>query len=149
MIPDLNVLIVSSVALHFMSTIKDLETYLEGDPHRPSSRSYAEIRYDGPIVQQLTGTHSQVNFEVNVLVTTVMEPQNGDLYAHARNVDKARNAFVDIPILRGGVVLDCANLKQDHSGKDFVEVRQFGQVEPSILIEQATIEGHYTVEMEG
>lgn len=149
MIKNLNAIIAASVAMHFTSKIEGLTTYVEGDPHRPNDKDHVEIRYDGPITEQVSALESKVDFEVNLLVTTAIQSENGDLYAHSRNVDKAIPAFVDIPIFRDNDVIGCAELKQNSRSRDYIEVRQFGQIEPSILIEQATIEGHYTVYLEG
>lgn len=106
---------------------------------------FAEFRLDGPRYQQLAVNYYRLWFAINIVVTSAIDPV--DLTKKHDLIGDIVNAFhLELPINRYGTggadddsLLECATLSDDFP----VRVNQLGQIDKSLRIEQATIEGHY------
>lgn len=106
---------------------------------------FAEFRLDGPRILQLAANYYRLWFAINIVVTSAIDPV--DLTKKHDLIGDIVNAFtLEMAINKYGTggdddqsLLECATLSNDFP----VRVNQLGQIDKTLRIEQATIEGHY------
>lgn len=138
----------ASLADHFTKGLTNC--YVEGNERNMETErqdSY-ELRIDGPYMSEVAKNQLRVYSEVNILVCTYMDATAA--IRHMTNIGKAVDLFNDIVIYKYG----------DESGidtkakvelfrllpmgeTDRIQVSNFGQIEPSYKLLQASVEGHY------
>ncbi len=149
--------IVASVVKHFRAALvaASIENFIEGESDRDVTQSeYVEVRIDGPYSDERSKNDFKLTLEVNLLVQTVIAPSK-NLYRHAELQGVCMAAMTTIPVYKlGPEVTDdlsqigCLDLNTDEP-RDHVKAHNFGQVETDIKLQQATVEGHYKIELEG
>jgi hypothetical protein len=139
----------ASVSKHFDDRKGSIPLFIEGQ-HRDTNtlKDFAELRMDGPRYVEVSKGFWELRAEVNILIQSAKDDQN-----YHRNYDTIgimRKAFTCIEVLRygttvpdDGTVVGYLKLLQDTQGRDFLEINNFGQVDPKRPLMQATVEGHY------
>lgn len=145
----------ASICKHFDDNKGSLTLRIEGEeaPETRSEQSYFELRVDGPTLILVSKSYWKVKIEVNVLVTTVMDDEN--LYLHQETIGKVVDMFEDVlRIYKYGKSTDpnndsslfvCLNIDYDRHarGGDALIVSNFGQIDKTTRIQQASVEAHY------
>jgi len=150
--------IFQSFLKHFKSKMDaaNLAFFAEGMQGRDKTTKWVEFRLDGPYLTQLNDTTTwRVYLEVNILVGCTMLAN--DILPIHRAVGAVRAAFTDVTIFKLGTlagvddpgrVIDCMSLVQEYKGANQLRVNHFGQVGPDKSLVQATVEGHYEVNLD-
>lgn len=141
--------IFASVRKHFRADGRDaILTFTEGEerPHNPPA-TFAEFRMDGPRFTVLSMSEVKVWIAVNILFNNAIDRQ--DTFRVHKVVGTLLSGFTtDIDLLRLG------NQPQD-DGERFgcltlvprqpedIRVNHFGQIDPTVQLQQGTIEAHY------
>lgn len=156
--PHLERWIFQSFLKHFKTKIEaaNLTFFAEGMRGRQESTKWGEFRLDGPYFTQLNDTSTwRVYLEVNILIGCTMVAN--DILPIHKAVGAIRAAFTDVTIFKLGTqagvddpgrVIDCMTLVQENKGGNQLRVNHFGAVGPDKSLVQATIEGHYTCDLD-
>lgn len=149
--------LISAVADGAVVTIwtSNIGIFIEGTSSRDLEESeYVEIRVDGPYSDERTKNDYKLTLEVNLLIQTIINPAV-NIYRHAEIQGACMGAMSVIPVYKlGNEVADdltqigCLELNTDEP-RDHVMSHNFGQIETDIKLQQATVEGHYKIELEG
>jgi hypothetical protein len=148
--------VLTSIEKHFNDNRGTLTMFIEGQ-HRNTDtlQDFMELRTNGPHIIELSRNYFNVGIEVNVLLHSVMNDQ--DAHKLRDNIGLVVAIFTDIIVYKygdnavdDGTILTCLRLKQNPRGieGDRLTVSNFGQIKPSIKLQQATIEGHYETDLE-
>jgi hypothetical protein len=141
--------ILASVSTYFDANRGGLPMFIEGQERdTKDEKSLIELRIDGPWYTERTKGDWRVYVEINVLVQTTMLVR--DFHNHHRNMGIVAAAYGDIQIFRCGdgpddddSLLGCLKLMQNDRKRERVVTSNFGQIEPHIRVQQATLEGHF------
>lgn len=149
--------IVASVIKHFKAKLDaaSVTNFIEGTSSRELDNSeYVEIRVDGPYADERSKNDFILRLEVNLLVQTVIDPTI-NIYRHAELQGICMSAMTIIPVYKLGPEvgddlsqIGCLELNTDEP-RDHITAHNFGQIETDIKLQQATVEGHYKIELEG
>lgn len=143
--------ILASMSKWFDSHKDGLEMYVEGDdPNTAALSDYIEFRANGPTMKE----HSKSWWCFDIVVNILVVSKRNDRSTHTLpiNVGKVAAAFeTNIPIYKFGsgvddnreTLLGCMTLVGS------IEITQLGQVAPDIKEQQAMVEGHYRMFIEG
>ena len=143
--------IFASITKHFDNVI-DLDLFVEGmDRQTKDLTSFAEIRIDGPKTNELSADYWRLYVEINVLIQTIMDDKN--LHQHWDNIGNVNMAFwncisvykhADVKGENGdGSQLGCFKLVTDRYDRENIVTSNFGQIDKSVKLQQATVEAHY------
>lgn len=144
----------ASVSKHFDNNRQGLKLFIEGT-HRDTrtDKDYLEFRMDGPTLREVSKGCWKLRIEVNILVTTTFDEE--DFHRIHRNAGIVQEAFVTIPVFRFGNGVDddnsflgCYKLLQSKANADLLELNHFGRIDQSVPLMQATVEGHYEMELD-
>ena len=110
---------------------------------------FAEIRIDGPKINQLSKDYWRLYIEINILIQTVMD--DDDLHRLYRNIGDVNMAFQNcISVYKYGTgdddddsQLGCFKLVTDRFDRENIVTSNFGQIDKSVRLQQATVEAHY------
>ena len=141
--------IAASVAKHFDTILSDLDVYIEGqEMPLDTDASRVEVRIDGPWYREVSKNVVQVRSEINVLVMIPKSETN--LYEIYTQTGKVADAFTNIPIYKYGneagddeSYYGCFKILPLDDLRERVEIAHFGQIDPTIKLLQATVEGHF------
>ena len=155
--PSWNKWIVASVIKHFKAVLDaaSIDNFIEGTSSRDLTKSeYVEIRVDGPYADERSKDDFILRLEVNLLIQTIINPSK-NIYRHAEVQGICMGAVTTIPVYKlGNDVADdksqigCLTVNTDEP-RDHVTAHNFGQIETDVKLQQATVEGHYKIELEG
>lgn len=132
-------------ATHFEANA--LPHFVEGDDRPdPSPKDFVEIRMDGPRIWKQPGRY-RLYVPVNILIQSTMD--DDDTHRIFRTAGVVVEGFADsigIFKLGNGVEDDqslsfCMSLMQDKLNP--LKVNHFGQIDATLRLQQATVEGHY------
>jgi hypothetical protein len=142
-----------SAAEYFKAIVEDdnsLKYFVEGEPRTTDKdEQYIEFRLDGPESEEVSRNYWHHDFEINLAITILQNEDLGRIHRYAGIIVQAMNA--EIPIFKYGCVNDLANdktfigclqLRREFRERAIVTAH-FGQVEASLNIMQATVEGHF------
>ena len=139
--------IFASITKHFNDNRQGLVLHIEGT-HRDTNTEtdLCELRIDGPWFNEVSKDYWIIRLEVNILVQVTMNDSN--FHKIHTNVGIMASAFTDIEVKKYGdddSLLFCLQLEQKprNRSNDAIIISHFGQLDPNIKIQQATIEGHY------
>jgi len=138
--------ILASILHHFDSLKQTLILTAEGED-RPvtDSTNHVEIRIDGPSYTEVSKNFWRAYLEINALVFTVDKPT--DLWQQDRNIGIITAAVTNTIYVSkygdDGLALGCLELTNDP-----VQIRRFGRVDSAMKVLQATVEGHYRMDLE-
>lgn len=149
----------ASIAYHFKTTLAGLTPslffYLEGDSRDTEGKeNYCELRITGPDINQLSPKLFKLTVLIDVLVVNLKSSKNIQIFdqnigfvtacfTNAITVYKAGNGPDDSPDpTNNPVELGCLKFHPE-VGRDRVIVTRFGQRNPAIKLQEATIEAGY------
>ena len=146
---------IASIHKHFDDNKQGLTLFIEGMSRtNPTDEDYIELRVDGPSIIEQTKDEYELRFEINVLISSVLD--DTDAHRIHRSVGIVVNAFTDISIYKYGdgvadddSLLGCISLVYDAREKERVVVSHFGQLSSDVPMLQASVEGHYMLELVG
>lgn len=141
----------ASIYKHFEDRKGDFEIYIEGDERTLTDNEFVEVRIDGPFIERPHKFLFYLNVQINVLVQAHIDPI--DLYKQERIAGIFLKAFTNTinvnklgdGVFDDGTLLECLHLQRDK--KEGVAMNNFGIIRPDTRITQATIEGHYRLEL--
>ncbi len=150
----------SSIAQHFRTALSGaLVLYLEGE-HRNTegSENYCELRIDGPHDNKLSPSLHKISLVIDVLVVGIQSDKN--IYIHDDFIGLLSAAFTgSITIYKYGLGVDdspdpehpselgCLKLLPDVSEEKII-VTRFGQSDPTLKMQRASIEAGYEMLLE-
>ena len=143
--------IFASITKHFSDVIS-LPLFVEGmDRQTKDLKHFAEIRIDGPETNELSADYWRLYVEINVLIQTIMDDEN--LHRHWDNIGDVNMAFWNcISVYKhadkdgqngDGSKLGCFKLVTDRYDRENIDTSNFGQIDKSVKLQQATVEAHY------
>lgn len=157
----------ASVAKHFDDKRQGVRLLVEGE-HREIDEDHVgdifELRMDGPNIKQF-GVKYQfyLDAEINLLVGSSVRENDAYHFDKLRGIGVAifttcipvyrygNNKDIDDvaydPVIDTGTLLGNLMIKHDSAGRNWIEDHPFGQIRPDVAIQQATIEGHYRMEL--
>lgn len=145
--------IFASISKHFNDRKGDYKLYIEGqyrDTKPP--KDLFELRMDGPYIVEENKGYFKISVEINILVQSRMD--NTNYHRIHEDVGYASNIFTAIKLYKfGNGSMDtqeefgCLRLKQNTQKRDRLQINHFGQINPKVRLMQASIEGHYEVEL--
>lgn len=133
-------------AAHF--TAESLPLFVEGDDRATAlEKKFCEFRMDGPRLRPVGRRRWEIFIPVNILVQTIMDDENA--YLHKTNMGIAQSGFArTISIYKYGTgpdddqsLLVCMSLMGDKNNP--LKTNEFGQIDTTVRLLQATVEGHY------
>jgi hypothetical protein len=133
-------------ATHFEA--ENLNLFVEGDDRETALLAkFCEFRMDGPRLRAVGRNRWEIFVPVNILVQTSMNDTNTHL--HRTNIGIAESGFArTISIYKYGngpdddqSLLVCMSLMGDKNNP--IKINDFGQVDTTVRLQQATVEGHY------
>lgn len=149
--PNLDRWIYASICQHFTSRITSVPVCIEGARNLLADRKQSiEIRCDGPYYTELSKDYWRAYIEVNLLIQSAKV--NNDMYAIRRLTGMVVGAFTQCitvykygsdAVIDDGSVVDVFIRMDGTSDREKIQVSHFGQVEPTVQLEQATVEAHY------
>lgn len=143
--------IFASISKHFDSGLT-LPLFIEGQYRDTAGVSdFVELRVDGPKWTESSKDCWKGIVEVNCLITSHMDESN--YHTIHTNAGIVQNLFQQrIPVFKLGSnpqdddsFIGCLELMQDLRGRDALELNHFQQIDVKVLIQQATVEGHYKI----
>ena len=140
----------ASVVKHFDALRQNIALYVEGRV-RPVTEpgEQFELRLDGPSAKEFTKGHWQLDIEINVLIKWMRHPL--DAYRGERLKGIVQAAFTNsIRVYNYGdddpaELIGCLQLRSD--GREGIITSDFGLIDASQTLRQATVEGHYRMEL--
>ena len=145
--------IFASVSKHFADALTPL--FIEGQ-HRDTRefKDFFEMRVDGPTLREVSKGFWVFRLEINILVQSAMDDKN--YHRIHQDVGNAAAAFASaIDVFKKGnspqddqSYLGCLQLLQNRETRDFLEINHFGQIDVKTMLMQASVEGHYKMELE-
>ena len=146
--------IFASVSKHFNDNTDTLDIIYEGQKKSAEfeETDLIEFRMDGPFFFNISKGLWSAKIEVNILIQSAID--NADFHKIYRYVGIVSAAFTPIVIYKYGDGVDdddsqigCFNLIQDT--REVLTINHFGQIDPAKQLLQATVEGHYNVQLTG
>jgi len=149
--------IFASVSKHFTDSVSaaGLTLFIEGQ-HRDTRelKDFLEMRTDGPTLREVSKGFWVFRLEINILVQSAMDDKN--YHRIHQDVGVAAAAFATaIDVFKLGnnpqddqSYLGCLILIQNRSSQDYLEINHFGQIDKKTKLMQASVEGHYRMELE-
>lgn len=144
----------ASVSKHFDDRRAGIPMFIEGQ-HRDTKelKDYFELRMDGPTLLEVSRGCWKLRVEVNILATSAFDESN--YHRIHQNVGILQSAFTSIEVYRygtgpddDGTFLGCLKLLQNPSNRDFLELNHFGRIDIDTPLTQATVEGHYEMQLD-
>lgn len=143
--------IFASISKEFNDNRQTIPLFVEGQ-HRDDTQDKAtlfELRIDGPNYTEVSKDCWRIDIEVNILVQAAMD--NEDFHTIRKLCGIASAMFINnLPIFKFGdgvddddSLLSCMKLLQDVKGRERIQTSHFGQIDPSVKVQQSTVEGHY------
>lgn len=142
----------ASVSKHFDDRKQDEHLFIEGQDRLTNEETdWLELRMDGPFYREVSKGSHQFDIEVNVLVSSAMnEDDYHKIFKLVGVVIAAFTKTIDILKLGDGgsddqSFLECARIRTEN--REAVIVSHFGQIDSDKRLIQATVEGHYRMEV--
>lgn len=144
----------ASVSKHFDDRKSTAFLFIEGqDSLTNEQRDWLELRMDGPFIQEVSGNFFFLDIEINVLVSAIMNEDNYHVIHTLVGIAVA--AFTNqIELFKLGdnpqddqSLIGCYLLRSQ--GREATIISHFGQIDPDKRLIQASVEGHYRLELEG
>ena len=147
-----------SVSQHFKEIVatSQFKMFVQGQAKTSSDKEqkdFFELRTDGPYLRpRKTKGFYSIEYQVNTLIQSTIDDKSFNRpYV---DMGKILTAFVSIPVYRYGdgnlddeTFIGC--LKTSKQGRlEEIRVNQFGIVDTALGLIQATIEAHYTLEID-
>lgn len=139
----------ASTSKHFADVFsaEGVPLFVEGDDRDTESfKDFAEFRLDGPRWVEVSRNYFRLDVPINVLLQSKMDDSN--THRIYRTIGTTLSAFIKINVFRFGdddTFVGCLKLREG----DPVRVNHFGQIDETVRILQATVEGHYRIHLHG
>lgn len=142
--------IFASITQHFADAITNYDVFVEGMDRKTNTlKDIAEIRVDGPRINEQSKDDWRIYVEINILIQSVMN--DSDLHRLYRIIGDVNVAFQTcILVYKYGTgddddqsKLGCFNLVSDEDNREQIITSNFGQIDKSVRLQQATVEAHY------
>lgn len=140
----------SSVVQYFTTALSGLSLYIEGrERPNPAPTKLIELRVDGPTGKELSHNYWKLSIEINVLISCTRD--SSDAYATERLIGAVQAAFAQTITVKKygdtspGDYLGCLSRRDD--GREGIITSEFGLIDASQGLRQATVEGHYMMEL--
>ena len=140
----------ASIYSHFDDRKGSYHLSLEGQLPKDTTEksSWAELRVDGPYVSELSKDYWRLYVEINVLISAQQSPDN--LYAYDTMLGHFLSIFESsINVYKYGgddeSLVGCLNMLVET--RQFLQVSQFGQIEPDNHLQQSVVEAHYQMNL--
>lgn len=136
----------ASIAKHFETILGvSLKLYVEGEPRETEGlQNYCELRIDGPHCNPLSPKLYKLDLVIDALVVNIKGP--GNMYEYHDAVGLVSTCFTNITILKYGTgnqddqsELGCLKLCPNAS-EDKIMISRFGQRNPNVPLQEATVE---------
>lgn len=145
----------ASISKHFNDRRQSLPLFIEGQfRHTREHPLGIELRVDGPYLTEVSHDNWKHDYMINVLVTSVLNKQ--DLYAQDRAFGIVLAAFTDIMCYRfgngpddDGTFLCCLRIIHNDHKKQRTKANNFGQIEPTTELLQASVQASYQTYLDG
>jgi len=145
--------IFASITKHFDAYKGSYPMYIEGQNRNDRTEDdLFEVRVDGPYFTEVSKGYWHIVVEVSILVQSAIK--DGGFHDIHKMVGKMASAFQPIRVFRygtgsddDGTQLGCLQLIADLSRRERIEISHFGQLQPALRITQATVEGHYGMQI--
>jgi hypothetical protein len=150
--------IMASIAQYFSSTAAalNLTYFVDGIDERTSDNmenEHVEVRINGPFVREVSHNYWNINIDLNILLTDYMDLST----ENAHEISSWVGAFLvdmtkNIPIYKYGTGVDDDNsligcLTQRKGISQPFQINYFGQISKVDRIRQATLDGHYEMNL--
>lgn len=145
----------ASVTKYFDDNKAGLVVFFEGDDRDTAKdQDFIEFRMDGPRTKELSHNYTQYDVFVNVLVQSTMNKE--DTHKFWRALGQVQALFIKcIPVIKYGDGPDddgttqVGTLLLQDSGFNGEQVKTavFGQVDPIVRVQQATVEANYRMHL--
>jgi len=143
--------IFASMTEYFSDAI-NIPVFIEGmDRETKDLKDFAEIRVDGPWMNELSVDVWKFRIEINILIQSVMGDKN--LHRFYDDIGDVNFAFTNCisvykhPDINGqngdGSFLGCFKLAIDRYDRENIKTSNYGQIDKNVKLQQATIEAHY------
>jgi hypothetical protein len=143
--------ITTNIYKHFFTVLNDnLPVYLEGQNRQTEGKkTYAEIRLNGPTVDRLSPRTFKLYISINILVAFIKATED-NLYDFDSAIGLALSSIpTSFQIMKLGdrfeddqTELGCLKQRPE-VGKEMIEVTRYGQADPTIRLQEATLEVSY------
>jgi hypothetical protein len=146
--------IFASVSNHFkqVAVDNDIPILIEGLEDRLSykvrDRDHAELRIDGPILNEISRNCFRLNVDVNILLQSYMSEANR--YILIENCGVFLEGVTNIPVFRYGTgpdddssYLGCLEIKDENKGG--FGVHHFGQLKPDVRVRESIVTVSYSM----
>ena len=146
--------IFASVAKHFTegAALKNLASYVDGDDRAPLDKHFIEVRMDGPRITE----HEKNNYNLYVLINVVVQSVMGkQTLTHFDNIGVVQTLFTPvIEVYKIGEtdppdLLGCLRIVQGGKNGETLRTNNLGQIDKTVRLQQATVEGHYHMDLVG
>lgn len=145
--------IFATVSKHFADALTPL--FIEGQ-HRDTRelKDFFEMRLDGPTLREVSKGYWILRIEINILVQSAMDDKNYHrIHQSVGNAAAAFDAVINVYKYGNNIQDDqsfvgCLRLLQNRETRDYLEINHFGQIDKKTKLMQATVEGHYQMELE-
>lgn len=147
--------IFASISNHFNTNKPaDVEFFIEGQVRKNmSAESVIELRIDGPYGTELSKDYWELYSEVSLLISC--SKTDGDYHRIQRLCGKIAATFTTIPVFKFGdgpndaptTQIGCLDLIQDLGKRERIQINHYGQIKTDTGIVQASVEGHYRIQL--
>lgn len=144
----------ASVSKWFDDHKGDVVMFFEGDDRATDETpEFVEVRMDGPRIKELSKNYFRLDVFINVLIQCHMNKSN--VYSFEVLEGKVQAMFDPcIPVFKYGngaddnstVQIGTLVLKYSRP-LDQLKSANFGQIDEAVRLQQATVEGHYRLEL--
>lgn len=153
--PNLSRWIWASCSKFFDDRKGDLTIFFEGDDRDTAKlKDFIEFRMDGPRSRTISHNYTRHDVFINILVQSTMDSM--DTHRFWRTVGLVQALFVPcIPVYKYGdgpdddpsVMVGVLQIRNDGFNGEQLKVSAFGQVDPTVRVQQATIEANYRMNL--
>lgn len=147
--------IFASISKHFVDTLAaTAEVFIEGQKRGTRKmEQWFEVRVDGPNYTEITKGEFKIYVEINILCACIVKDTSiHNIRTLAGKAASEMDTSIFVYKYGTGVedddsLLGCLTIVSDSRGKERIQTSHFGQIGPNTELIQATVEGHYKMEL--
>jgi hypothetical protein len=147
--------IFASISKHFVDVLSSNHVFIEGQKRDTRKLTeWFEVRVDGPFYTETSKGMFDVLVEINILCASILKDESiHNIHSLTGLVANAMTTSLVVYKYGTGVlddqsVLGCLKIVTESRGKDRIQTNHFGQIGSNTELIQATVEGHYKMELE-
>lgn len=134
----------------------DLPIFFEGDDRDTADlQDYIEFRMDGPKFVEFTADSYEVRVQINILVASVMNSKTTHRFQQTMGLVQSMFSktipvfkYGDMPQDNPSELIGCLQIQMNGRNSEKLSVNQFGQIEKTFRMQQATIEAEYRMDIQ-